>query len=357
MSNNEIFPLKICRVFDKRFHGMEFYVENKISSDVVVGIVLQKIRIIDDVSFITSEGMIHYTDEISDEMYSELKRFTSEDIIFNKDYYTIGDRYVDISDRKSMMILDSYSSKELKYKKYHGESKTHSFGINEVYNRFVDNNPNSFYHGMTGEAISLFVKIGESRNDEFITKTPIISGEKAYAISNPENDMLNNVLIVNKSTKTSYIIFRVSADNKHVVLVTTDYRRDRHTVSIDELKTDYEIYKFKYGPKRGLMTEKYDISKLMKDESFKYDESVKFFILTLKPEKFPWYHGSFLSSNEYTSEYINISETYSEDENHNVSPSDILEIYPIYEQQDWIDKVLDFFRTRNINSKVKEVVV
>ena len=356
MNNNEMCPLKICRVFDKRFHGMEFYVENKISSNVS-GIVLQKIRIIDDLSFITSEGMIHYTDEISDEMYSELKRFTSEDIIFNKDYYTIGDRYVDISDRKRIIILDSYASKELKYKKYHGESKTHSFGIDEVYNRFVDNNPNSFYHGMTGEAISLFVKIGESRNDEFITKTPIISSEKAHEISNMENDMLNNVLIVNKSTKTSYIIFGVLADNQHVVLVTTDYRRDKHTVSIDELKTDYEIYKFKYGPKRGLMTEKYDISKLMKYESFKYDESVKFFILILKPEKFPWYHGSFLSSNGYTSEYINISEPYSKGENHDVSPSDILEIYPIYEQRDWIDEVLDFFRTRNLNSKVKEVVI
>lgn len=350
MNNNEMCPLKICRIFDKRFHGMEFYIENKISSNVS-GIVLQKIKIIDDLSFITSEGMIHYTDEISDEMYSELKRFTSEDIIFNKDYYAIGDRYVDISDRKRIIILDSYSSKELKYKKYHGESKTHSFGIDEVYNRFVDNNPNSFYHGMTGEAISLFVKIGESRNDEFITKTPIISREKVYEISNMENDMLNRVLVVNKSNKTSYHISFVFPDHQRVELKPTGYEGDKQRISIDELKTDYEIYKFKYGPKRGLMTEKYDISKLMKYESFKYDESVKFFILTLKPGKFPWYHGNFLSSNHYTSEYINISEPYSKDENYNVSPSDILEIYPICNIYDWTDKFLDSLRMRNNNSK------
>lgn len=89
INDNGVSPLLSNTFFCKRFYGMEIFCP--ISDDSKL---FQRVKIIDHSHFQAGDEILEYVDTIDEYLFENLKRFTSEDTIFNQEYYVEGERYV-----------------------------------------------------------------------------------------------------------------------------------------------------------------------------------------------------------------------------------------------------------------------
>lgn len=158
--NNVISPLLTSRFFCERFYGMEIFCP--ISED---GNLFQRVKIIDHLHFQIGDQILEYGDSIDQYLLKNLKRFTSENSIFNPEYYIKGERYVNwylgcVSELRyvtptELTFEDNYYSDI--YRLYRNE-RTHT--------------------GHTSEFVSIWLRLGNDRIDDIVSDKQVISKDK-----------------------------------------------------------------------------------------------------------------------------------------------------------------------------------
>jgi len=234
--NNVISPLLTSRFFCERFYGMEIYCP--ISED---NNMFQLVRIMDHSHFKIGDQILEYGDSIDQYLFKNLKRFTSENSIFNPEYYIEGERYVNWH-MGCVAKLKKFTPTELTFTnncfsdihRLYREERTHA--------------------GYTSEFVSVWLKLGKNRIDDIVSDKQVISKDK---LTETYDDDVPSIIIhdleegtINRPRDVSpdrtkldinYTWVDIHANRyKYYQLKKTKSKVQLKAINIDDLKSDYK---------------------------------------------------------------------------------------------------------------------
>ena len=235
-NNNVISPLLTSRFFCERFYGMEIFCPVGEDSNL-----FQRVKIIDYSHFQIGDQILEYGDSIDQYLLKNLKRFTSENSIFNPEYYIKGERYVNWY-LGCVAELRGFTPTELTFEDNY-YSDIHRLYRNE-----------RTCSGNTSEFVSVWLRLGKNRIDDIVSDKQVISKDK---LTETYDDNVPSIIIHDLEDGTITQPRDISPDRtmldinytwvdihddryKYYQLKKTKSKVQLKAINIDDLKSDYK---------------------------------------------------------------------------------------------------------------------
>ncbi|MBR5296357.1 MAG: hypothetical protein IKU29_00600 [Parabacteroides sp.] len=235
--NNVISPLLSSRFFCERFYGMEIFCPISKDSNL-----FQRVEIIDHAHFQIGDKILEYGDSMDDKyLLKNLERFTSENSIFNPEYYIEGERYMNWY-LGCVTKLKKFTPTELTF------DNSYSSDIYELYKKERTRS------GYTSEFVSIWLRLGKNRIDDIVSDKQVISKDK---LTETYDDNIPSIIIHDLEEGTIVRPRDISPDRTKLDInyTWTDIHADRYkyyqikktkskvhlkAINIDDLKSDYK---------------------------------------------------------------------------------------------------------------------
>lgn len=195
-NDNKISPLLTSTHFCERFYGMEIFCPIGENSNV-----FQRVKIIDHSHFQVGDEILEYDDTTNQYLFETLKRFTSDNTIFNPEYYIEGEMYVNYYSR-CVSELKKFTPTELTFTDY----------ISDIH-RLYRTEMSSFGH-RTGFA-NIWFRLGENRVNDIVTDKQVISEDK---LTKESDDYIPSIIIHDLVTGSITKAIKMSADRTRIKL-------------------------------------------------------------------------------------------------------------------------------------------
>lgn len=237
-NNNVISPLLTSRFFCERFYGMEIFCPISEDSNL-----FQRVKIIDHSHFQIGDKILEYGDSIDQYLFKNLKRFTSENSIFNPEYYIEGERYVNWH-MGCVAKLKKFTPTELTFDNNY---------FSDIYQLYRNER---IYAGHTSEFVSIWLKLGKNRIDDIVSDKQVISKDK---LTETCDDYIPSIIIHDLEEGTITKPQDISPDRtklkldidctlvdihasryKYYQLKKTKSKVQLKAINIDDLKSDYK---------------------------------------------------------------------------------------------------------------------
>lgn len=153
-------PLLSSTFFRKRFYGMEIFVPISEDSNL-----FQRVKIIDHLHFQVGDEILEYADTIDQYLFENLKRFTSENTIFDSEYYIEGERYINCHSHH-VAKLKKFTPTELTFTN-NRVSDIQSLCMTEM-----------IYPGHRIDYVDIWLRLGENRIKDVVSDKQVISEDK-----------------------------------------------------------------------------------------------------------------------------------------------------------------------------------
>lgn len=153
-------PLLSSTFFRKRFYGMEIFVPISEDSNL-----FQRVKIIDHLHFQVGDEILEYADTIDQYLFENLKRFTSENTIFDSEYYIEGERYINCHSHH-VARLKKFTPTELTF--------TNNYVSDIQWLCMID----MIYPGHKIEFVDVWLRLGENRIKDVVSDKQVISEDK-----------------------------------------------------------------------------------------------------------------------------------------------------------------------------------
>lgn len=160
MNDNGGSPLLSSTFFRKRFYGMEMFCPISENSNL-----FQRVKIIDHLHFQVGDEILEYGDTIDQYLFENLKRFTSENSIFDPKYYIEGERYINCHSHH-VARLKKFTPTELTFTNNY-VSDIHRLCMTDM-----------IYHGHRIDYVDVWLKLGENRIKDVVSDKQVISEDK-----------------------------------------------------------------------------------------------------------------------------------------------------------------------------------
>lgn len=160
MNDNGGSPLLSSTFFRKRFYGMEIFVPISEDSNL-----FQRVKIIDHSHFQVGDEILEYADTIDQYLFENLKRFTSENTIFDPEYYIEGERYINYHSHH-VAKLKKFTPTELTFTNDY-VSDIQWLCMTEM-----------IYPGHKIEFVDVWLRLGENRIKDVVSDKQVISEDK-----------------------------------------------------------------------------------------------------------------------------------------------------------------------------------
>lgn len=235
--NNVLSPLLSSIFFCERFYGMEIFCPISEDSNL-----FQRVKIIDHSHFQVGDKILEY-DDIDRYLFENLKRFTSENIIFNPKYYINGEKYVNYHSG-CVAKLKKFTPTELTF------TNDHISDIHQLYRT------ERIYSGRSADVADIWLRLGENRIKDIVVNKQVISVDKLiknydyYIPSIIIYDLKNGVITspqkvspdrtkINLNINDEWIDIH---DNgyKYYQMKRTKSKVQLKEISIDDLKSDHD---------------------------------------------------------------------------------------------------------------------
>lgn len=153
-------PLLSSTFFRKRFYGMEIFVPISEDSNL-----FQRVKIIDHLHFQVGDEILEYVDTIDRYLFENLKRFTSDNTIFDSKYYIEGERYINCHSHH-VARLKKFTPTELTF--------TNNYVSDIQWLCMTD----MIYPGHKIEFVDVWLRLGENRIKDVVSDKHVISEDK-----------------------------------------------------------------------------------------------------------------------------------------------------------------------------------
>lgn len=236
INNNEISPLLSSIFFSERFYGMELFCPISEDSNM-----FQRVKIIDHSHFQIGDEILEYADTIDQYLLENLKRFTSENIIFNPKYYITGERYVNYHSGY-VARLKEFTPTELTF------TNNRFSDIHRLYRTEMQ------YSGYKTEFVDIWLRLGENRIKDVVSDKQVISEDK---LTKTYDDDILSIIVYDLEKGAITSPRKVSSDRTKIKLRINnewiDIHNDRYKyyqmkktkskvqlkeINIDDLKSD-----------------------------------------------------------------------------------------------------------------------
>ena len=239
-NDNKISPLLTSTYFCERFYGMEMFCP--IGENISV---FQHVKIIDHSHFQVGDEILEYSDDgtISQYLFENLTRFTSNNIIFNPEYYINGEMYVNY-----------HNGYVAKLKKFTPTELTFTDGyISDIHQLYMTERA---YSGHRTDIVDIWLKLGENRIKDIVSNKQVISEDKLtktydyYIPSIIIYDLENGVITNSRKVSPDRTKINLNINNewidihdnryKYYQIKRTKYKVQLKEINIDDLKSDYD---------------------------------------------------------------------------------------------------------------------
>ena len=153
-------PLLSSTFFHKRFYGMEIFVPISEDSNL-----FQRVKIIDHSHFQVGDEILEYADTIDQYLFENLKRFTSENTVFDSKYYIEGERYINCHSHH-VARLKKFTPTELTF--------TNNY-VSDIQSLCMTD---MIYPGHKIDFIDIWLRLGENRIKDVVSDKQVISEDK-----------------------------------------------------------------------------------------------------------------------------------------------------------------------------------
>lgn len=153
-------PLLSSTFFHKRFYGMEIFVPISEDSNL-----FQRVKIIDHSHFQVGDEILEYVDTIDQYLYENLKRFTSENTVFDSKYYIEGERYINCHSHH-VARLKKFTPTELTF--------TNNY-VSDIQSLCMTD---MIYPGHKIDFVDIWLRLGENRIKDVVSDKQVISEDK-----------------------------------------------------------------------------------------------------------------------------------------------------------------------------------
>lgn len=160
VNDNGASPLLSSTFFRERFYGMEMFVPISEDSNL-----FQRVKIIDHSHFQVGDKILEYVDAPDRYLFKNLKRFTSEDSIFDPKYYIEGERYINCHSHR-VTRLKKYTPTELTFANSY-VSDIHRLCMTEM-----------IYPGHKIDFLDIWLRLGENRIKDVVSDKQVICEDK-----------------------------------------------------------------------------------------------------------------------------------------------------------------------------------
>lgn len=153
-------PLLSSTFFRKRFYGMEIFVPISEDSNL-----FQRVKIIDHLHFQVGDEILEYVDTIDQYLFNNLKRFTSENTIFDAEYYIEGERYINCHSHH-VAKLKKFTPTELTF--------TNNY-VSDIQRLCMTE---MIYPGHKIDFLDIWLRLGGNRINDVVSDKQVISEDK-----------------------------------------------------------------------------------------------------------------------------------------------------------------------------------
>lgn len=213
-------PLIADIFFCERFYGMELFCPISEDSNL-----FQRVKIIDHSHFQVGDEILEYCDTIDQYLFESLKRFTSENIIFNPKYYIKGERYVN-PHSGHVTKLKEFTPTRLSF------ANNYISDIHQLYRTEMT------YSGYTTGYADIWLRLGENRVNDVVSNKQVLSEDK---LTKEYGDCIPSIIIYDLEKGILTNVLKVSPDRTKIKLSINNEWVDIH----DDRYKYYQIKKTK----------------------------------------------------------------------------------------------------------------